>query len=370
MNRTVRYHSELTVLAPSELRPADWQAWNEIRAAQPACASPFFAAEFTQAVAAVRHDVRIARLGTALNPTGYFPFQVNRLGFAQPIGGRFSDDHGPILAPKCVVSPPALVRSAGLVSWTFAHLPAELAEFPVTGTTSLARYLDLSQGFSAYCAERRAAGSKGGDDLARMSRRITRELGGFRFEWHSSDPRVLEQLITWKRDQYRATGFTDVLAVEWSRQLLTRLASTQTGHLQGVLSALWVPDATTGSERLAAVHLGLASGTALHSWFPAYDPALSKLAPGLAMFGQMAEAAPSHGLTRLRLGAGEEQYKLRLASGTEAILAGQVDAEPGVTALREGWSTAKRWVKSQLTRSGESPLWNMAHGLRERWAVR
>lgn len=365
-----RSHPEITVLAPSELRPADWQAWNAIRAAQPACFSPYFAAEFTQAVTAVRDDVRIARLGSARNPTGFFPFQVNRLGFAQPIGGRFSDDHGPILAPGHAVTPQALIQGAGLVSWSFSHVPADLTEFPVPGTPVLARYLDLSHGFAAYCAERKAAGSDIGDDLVKSARRMSRQLGGFRFEWHTSDARVFEQLITWKRDQYRVTGYTDVLAVDWSRRLLAQIASTQTDHFQGLLSALWIPDPIAGGERLAAIHLGLLSGTTLHSWFPAYDPELSKFAPGHALLGQLAQAATSHGVTRIRLGTGDEEYKLRLGSGAETLRGGQIDTEPGVTALRAGWSTAKRWVKSQLTQSGESPLWNLAHGLRERLALR
>lgn len=361
--------SDVVLLDPRELTDRDWSAWDELRNNQPAYASPFFTSEFTCAVASVRPGVRIARLGSARSPKGFVPFEANRLGIGRPVGGRFNDDNGPILAPGVQVDPRWLVRQMGLISWDYFGLPATITGFPLTGPTFAARYLDLGRGFDAYCAERKAAGSGIVDDLVKPNRKIERDLGRLRFEWQTTDPAVLGTLLTWKRAQYAATGFTDVLAVEWSRRLLTRLAATDTPGLKGVLSALWVENGEGSGERLVAIHLSLISGAVLHSWFPAYDAALAKYKPGFCLLGQIAREAERHGITRLRLGLGDEQYKVRLGSGAEWQRTGHVDAEPGVTALRDGWTEAKQWLRSKLTSGRGASWWAAAHHLKERWAL-
>lgn len=360
--------SDVVLLDPRELTDRDWSAWDEFRNSQSAYASPFFATEFTRAVAESRPGVRIARLGSARAPEGFVPFEANRLGVGRPVGGRFNDECGPILAPGVRVDPRWLVRQMGLISWDYFGLPAAITGFPLTGPTLASRYLDLTRGFDAYCAERKAAGSDIGDDLLKPNRRIERNLGRLRFEWHTADPSVLATLFTWKRAQYAATGFTDVLAVDWPRKMLTRLATTETAGLRGVLSALWIAD-ESGGERLAAVHLGLASGSILHSWFPAYDGSLSKYAPGFGLLGRIAREAGEHGITQIRLGLGDDHFKVRLASGVEWQRKGHVDAEPGVTALRDGWTGAKQWLRSKLTSGRGASWWAAAHHLKERWAL-
>lgn len=360
--------SDVVLLDPRELSDRDWSAWDELRTSQSLYASPFFASEFTRAVAEVRPGVRIARLGSASAPSGFLPFETNRLGIGRPVGGRFNDESGPILAPGVHVDPQWLVQQMGLLTWHYEGLPAELTGFPLPGPTVGASYLDLTNGFDAYCSARKAAGSGIVDDLLKPNRRIERDLGRLRFEWHSTDPAVLATLFTWKRSQYAATGFTDVLAVEWARRMLGRLAATDTPALRGVLSALWIRG-DSGRERLAAVHLGLESGSVLHSWFPAYDAAIAKYAPGLCLMGWLARAAAERGITRIRLGLGGESYKVRLASGVDWQRTGQVDAEPGVTALRDGWSGAKQWLRSKLNSGRGASLWAAAHHLKERWAL-
>lgn len=361
--------SDITLLSPHELTERDCAAWNELRQGQVEYASPFFAPEFTRAVGEVRPRVRIARFGSARSPSAYFPFECSRLAVARPVGFRFNDDHGPILGRGQQFEPVAFVRSLGLLSWNFHCQPAHLAGFPVKGAAEPARYLDLSGGFEAYRKARKAQGSDIGDDLIKPVRRLDKNNFDLRFEWHTTNPQVFQSLIEWKRAQYRATGFTDVLATAWPRHLLQRLALTSTVDFRGVLSALWLRDRASGEERLAAVHLGLVSGTVMHSWFPAYDGELAHLAPGLCLLGQIAGAASSEGVTRIRLGPGEERYKVRLGSDAEWMQSGHVDAEPSVTMLRSVWQGAKQSLRSQLASKEGTGWWAAAHRLKERWAL-
>ena len=52
--------------------------WEDVRSSDPAFASPFFASEFTRAVASVRDDVEAAVLHEGRDPVGFFPFHRDR----------------------------------------------------------------------------------------------------------------------------------------------------------------------------------------------------------------------------------------------------------------------------------------------------
>ena len=156
-----------------------------------------------------------------------------------------------------------------------------------------------------------------------------------RFVADSDDPDLLAQTIAWKRQQYAATGVTDVLADAGGRGLLGHVHAAREAGFAGVLSVLHAGD------QVAALHLGLRSGGVLHSWFPAYNPELHRYSPGLVLLLELTGAAPALGIRELDFGKGEARYKLALATGTVALHEGCVGARP-LSALSVRLGTSAR----------------------------
>ncbi len=230
---------DIAVRNVEELTDREWAAWRDIRAANPGLVSPFFAPELIRALAAGRPACRVAVLRRPSEIVGFFPFETNALGMGRPVGGRLSDYHGPVMPTGETLDPVELTRRCGLTTFAFEHVPASRAEFaPHAGAPRESHNLDISQGFDAYRKERRAAGSDAADDLRTAAKKVDTRLANVRFEWHTDSDTVFEQLVAWKRQQYEVTGFTDVLAPEWIRAALRRIAHTQSEGMLGVLSTL------------------------------------------------------------------------------------------------------------------------------------
>jgi CelD/BcsL family acetyltransferase involved in cellulose biosynthesis len=356
---------DIAVRTVDELTDREWAAWRDIRAATPSLVSPFFAPEMVRALAAGRSACRVAVLRRPSEIVGFFPFETNALGMGRPVGGRLSDYHGPVLPVGETLDPVELTRRCGLTTFAFEHVPAARAEFaPHAAPARESHNLDISQGFDAYRKERRAAGSDAADDLRTAAKKVDTRLADARFEWHADSDAVFEQLVAWTRQQYAATGFTDVLAAEWIRAALRRIARTQTDDMSGVLSALW------GDGRLIAVHLSVQSGNVLHSWFPAYDASLSKLAPGYAILRHMIDAARERGIDRIEMGTGTEEYKLRMSNLRLPVLSGHVDTEPALTFARETMQRTRQWIRDSRFEAAASRPIQAIRRFRESWSLR
>jgi CelD/BcsL family acetyltransferase involved in cellulose biosynthesis len=311
---------------------------------------PFFRPEFTAVVAAIREGVEVAVLEEDGTPVGFFPYE-RRGRTAKPVGGRLSDFQGIVARPEAVREPEALLRACGLRAWSFDHLLASQEPFRrYHAVTAPSPVLDLSQGYAAWERAHRGGGSETMAQLHRKARKLAREVGPLRFEFHTNERRVLETLLAWKREQYRRTTTTDITAMPWVVALLERILATDADGFGGVLSALWTGD------RLAAVHLGMRSDAVLHSWLPSYDRSLHRCSPGLVLLLRIAEAAAARGIRTIHLGKGPEEYKQQLMSGVVLVAEGCVETRPLVAALRRGTFGVRRWLLS-------SPLRRPARGV-------
>jgi CelD/BcsL family acetyltransferase involved in cellulose biosynthesis len=303
------------IVTASALAASDRARWSELQRAKPLYRSPFFRPEFTLAVARVR-DVRVAILEDAGSVAGFLPFEAGRRGHGRPVGRPFSDYHGPVLDEAGAIDARELVRACGLATWSFDHLPAGIAAFaPHVWSHGSSPCLDLTDGFDpGASSDIRGA--------QRKARKLAREVGPLRFVPDSDDADLLAQTIAWKRQQYAATGVTDVLADAAGRELLGHVHAARATGFAGMLSVLHAGD------RVAALHLGLRADGVLHSWFPVYNPELHRYSPGLVLLLELAEAAPALGIRELDFGKGEARYKLALATGTVPLLEGCVGARP------------------------------------------
>jgi CelD/BcsL family acetyltransferase involved in cellulose biosynthesis len=309
---------KVEVVPATALGQPELDRWSELQRASPLYRSPFFRPEFTMAVAGLR-DVRVAVIEDDGEVAGFFPFEVGRRRKGRPVGRPFSDYHGVVLDDAVTLDARALVRACGLATWSFDHVPAGMEAFaPYALGHGRSPYLDLEQGFDTYLEGRRARTDI--RSVMRKARKLAREVGPPRLVAQSDARVLLDRLVAWKRLQYAETGVRDVLADAQSRELLRLVHESRGTGFSGMLSVLYAGDLVAG------VHLGLRSGPVWHSWFPAYNPDLSRYSPGLLLMLELAEAAPKLGITEIDLGKGEARYKLALASGSVPLHEGRVGA--------------------------------------------
>lgn len=353
MSETTQYDAtgsqqwKVRVVPGRQLSAEHAQRWSELQRCNPQLASPYFCPEFTQVVAEVRDDVGVAVVEESGVAQAFLPFQRSNLGAAQPVAGRLSDFHGWIAAPDFQFAPQALLAPCGLRSWRFDHLLNAQDSFqPFIFQTAASPYLDLSQGFAHYEADRRAASS----EMATIKRKVgkmAREVGPLRLEWDCKDQNALQTLQRWKGEQYVRTGNVDLFTIDWIRKFFAQLLQRSTTEFAGRLTCLY------SGERLVAAHLGMSSQQVLHWWFPAYDRELGRYSPGLALIYMMAKHAAENGISRIDLGKGDEDYKFKIATHADQVAEGCVDVVAARQVLRRSWRVARDWVRN-------SPLRNTA----------
>ena len=329
----------IELLRPSSLAAVHWQRWSQIQAAEPALDSPYFRPEFTQAVAKVRRDVEVAVMMEGSEAVGFFPFQRGPLNIGKPVGGKLSDYHGVIARSTTPIDAAELLRACRLAGWDFDHLVAAQPSFESFVTArGESPYLDLSQGYEAYAAERRAAGSEEIKNVSRKLRKCEREQGPITFELDSSDESVLDLLMQWKAAQLRQSGLMDIFAFPWTVALLKNIHRNWGEKFSGMLSVLRL------GERPISIMFSLRARSVVHSWIFAYDKELSPYSPGSILLLKMAEAAQQHGISKIDLGKGTERYKLSMASAGIPLWEGTVGRSSPALWLRSGWRTARDWV--------------------------
>lgn len=322
----------IEVIKADELSDGQVSAWSELQRSDRAVDSPCFRPEFTEAVAAVRNDVEVAVMLEGERTVGFLPFQRDRHNIGRPVGSALSDMHGAIVSKGIQWDAGHLVRQSGLVAWHFDHLVASQAPFqPFHECVEDSPYMDLSEGYQAYLAQRRSAGCSAIAQASRKRRKLARECGPARFEMHTADANAFSSLVQWKRDQVQQRNYLDFFKFEWAINLLERVTNMQSDAFSGLLSTLYAGD------QLIAVHLGMRSFDVISSWIPTYNPNFAKYSPGVLIHLELAQAAAEAGVKRIDLGRGGNRLKASLGSDSIPVALGCVDLRPACRLLRKGW---------------------------------
>jgi CelD/BcsL family acetyltransferase involved in cellulose biosynthesis len=321
---------------PQHLSAQELGLWDHLQRSCREFESPYFRPEFTQAVAAVRDDVEVLVIDDDGKPAGFFPFQRHALNLGKPVGGRLSDFHG-VIAPRGFrVDARQLIQEARLASFDFDHFVGDQPSFEAFTTgVEQASYLDISRGFAAYCEERKKAGTEMVRKTVSRERKFEREVGHLHFELESNDRDALATLVAWKIAQFERTGFMNLFAFPWTKQLLESML-TGKQQLSGMLSVLWF-----GMEPVA-ISYSLRSFHVAHSWFIAYNQEYSVYSPGMIMMLKLAEQASEAGIRRIHLGAGDQRFKQSLSNGTLPVSVGTVESPTMGTMMRDAW----RWTRT------------------------
>ena len=308
------------IVPGSRLSANDVELWRELQESNSELANPCFSPEFTQAVAAVRSNVEVAFIEQGREVSAIFPFQRKAGLRAVPVGGIVSDYHGLICRQDFSCDPRELLKRCGLVAWDFDRLLAAQACFvPYHRLCEPSAQIDLAEGYVAYAAERRAAGTRQLQRCEHMLGRMAGTLGPIRFVAQSCNQQALEQVLAWKSQQYRRSGWEDLFAASWGRALVHHIHSLSGPGFAGMLSLLYA------GESLVAGHFGMRSSTVWHYWFPAYDRQFARFSPGLVLLLKMAQHAEELGLRCIDLGTGMSLYKRRLMNASVSVAEGSVE---------------------------------------------
>jgi CelD/BcsL family acetyltransferase involved in cellulose biosynthesis len=334
---------KVKLISANRLESRHIVAWNDILRLRPSLDSPFFTPDFTQVVASVRRDVEVALLYDDNRLVGFFPFQRTPMNVATPVGAGFSEFHGVIASPDLRWTVPELLRGCGLLAWKYDHVPLSQEPFAkfhqrVGGSP----YMDLTQGFEAYCAKRQRSGTSVIRQTARKRRKLQRMVGQVHFELHDSGELGLEKLIEWKSAQHARTGVIDVFKFGWVTELLRRVQGHQKAAFSGVMSVL-----SAGGQPIA-VHLGMRTGTVAHVWYPAFNPEFGEYSPGLILFLEMARELAEQGVKRIDLGPTPQRYKQSLRSGDIAVAIGTADRYLLAQLGRQAWHAGRSTIRDSI----------------------
>ena len=322
------------------LSPGLFALWEELHDADGGLSGPFLHPAYTRTAGRVRDDVEVGVITHEDGVAGFLPFQRSRFGVGGAVGSRLCDVAGACVKPDVPWSPEALVSGAGLRMLRLPGVPSSMRAFQAfQHGGAAAPTLDLSDGFEAYRRQRIDSGSSMVRQIERKGRGLTRDLGPWRFEWHTEDDAVFDTLLSWKAAQRKETRTPNILDLEWARAFVEGLRRIDDEGFAGVLSALWVGDT------LAAAHFGIRTGRVLHYWIPAYNHELGRYSPGLLALMELARAAADRGIQRIDLGSGEERYKSRAASGSLDMAVASVSTNAGLRAVNHALDHIRTWSR-------------------------
>ena len=302
------------------LLPRELEAWTAIHASDPRYDSPYFHPGFAQAVHRTGHHVSVVVLTDQRGVVeALMPF--HRKGSRMlPLGSPGADFQGPLVAAEAPIDPRELL-GRGLRSFQFDHLLDVENRFgPWVSVRRVSPFIDTGGGLDEYLSRASKSGRQNMSQARRRTAKAEREIGPIRFDADVVDDKLLDQIITLKRGQYRATGVRDYFDDPRHVALVRELVHTRGASFGGVLSAVYAGD------QLLAAHFGIRAGRVLHWWFPVYDPAFAGLAPGWILLRELVTASPELGIDRLDLGRGEDNYKRWAKTGEVTVCEGFVSA--------------------------------------------
>jgi len=325
---------EFAVVAPHEMTEADVSAWLALQAAS-GRTSPFLSPYWVQACAGTsgpdQASARVVVLHEGGEPVGFFPVRI-RGGTAGPVGAPMCDYQAIVGAPSLNVDVRRLLCALGVGRLDFPSLLADQAAFAhgMRGVAS-SQVIDLSGGYDAYAAGRRAAGTDILQDTAKKRRKLEREQGAAVFSV-SRDTSDFVRMIAWKRARYQASGQTDIFQSGWTQGLLRTLFDEDAGAEPAFGGAFFTLHI---AGTLAAAHFALRQGAVLHAWFIAHDETFARYSPGVILINEILKWAPSHGVRELDLGPGDYRFKHSLANVKRDVAHGYI-GRPSAAALARG----------------------------------
>jgi CelD/BcsL family acetyltransferase involved in cellulose biosynthesis len=314
----------LDVVRPSELGRAELDAWAGLQFLNPDLQSPFLSPGWARAVERAQGPgagakVVLASTGGVIQAV--LPVCAGRVT-AWPIGAPMCDTQGLIAEPGYACDPRALVRALGVQRFDFTHMVGEASPFvPFAQGEDVAYVTDLSEGFDAWAASRKAMGSGLIKDLAKRRRKLEKDFGPVRFTALSTDRSAFDQLIAWKRRRFADTRQTDIFDAGWTLALVRDLWDHPG---EGARAGLFTLHA---GETLVAAQLHLMSETCVMGWLVAHGEEAEQCAPGRLLFEDLLRWMDGR-YRELDNGLCDFGFKSRFANRLRPLRHGFVGASP------------------------------------------
>lgn len=319
-----------------------WQAFADLRDANTLYDNPFFDPDYARLVGEVREDTRIGVASNGEDILGFWALHVRPGGWSRPIGGPFSDWHGPVLAARAALSPEAFLRGLGLSGMTVSALQPSSSVTPMKMHRSGANVSDLSQGWAPFLEQQQQNWPKHFKKMRRLYRNVDRDFSGISFQWDDRSDTAFDRLIELKRTQFDRTGLHDVLKPQWTQDLLDRLRHFEGRRFRARLSSLSYDDNRVAAEMV------LQSDTVMHGWLTAYEPEYASYSPGNMLVQEMLQQMPEHGLTIYDAGPGLYHYKRHYSNMQIPLDTGVIRAASPMASPARAASLAWRCAESKL----------------------
>lgn len=328
------------VLRPSELTPGDLAAWRSFCASTPAFQNPLLGPDFALLVGEVREDARVAVFRRAGETVGFLAHHRRPSGFARPIGAAFSDYHAIITPPGERLDAREALAAARISALRFSGLLDPYHLFGGEGVAGETGYVLHAQTPEAYAERLKEANNKQFRNWRRLHNKLEREWGEVTLVSGDTSAEAFEQLLGWKREQFRRTGAHDVFNPDWARELFARVFERRDGRLQGAMTTL------RAGGKVVAGHFGPRVGPIWHGWISSIDPACGSCGPGFVLMLQTPEIMAALGLEVYDMAPSHEHYKAPFATATVPTVEGLAVSRSlaGVAAgsLERAWGLAGR----------------------------
>lgn len=321
----------------ADLNQLEIEAWRNIQAENPRLDSPHFCIEMARIADATRGDIHATIIADDGIPVGILPFHRNG-NRGTPPAGPLASFQGGIFPANANFDLEEVTRAAGLRVFHFDHLIDSQPGFERWKWFTANSYsLDLSEGYEAYYAGRRKAGSDKVKQMGRKSRKMARDLGT-RFEFDCRDINMLNGQLTRKSCQLDEMGVWNFLRESWTTDFLRQVFHHTDRDFAGVLSVLYA------NEEIAAMLYSYRHQDVLHGNVLTYNRAFEAYSPGLQIIMEVAKACEAQGIKRLDLGRGDDTYKTCFASDAILVAEGAIDRRMIGRRVSQGWLAGKSFV--------------------------
>ncbi|HUO13247.1 MAG TPA: GNAT family N-acetyltransferase [Caulobacteraceae bacterium] len=323
---------EVDILRPQFVPPEMVARWRELQQLDPTWDSPFLTCAWPRAVERAQdgmdRGLRVVVLHERGRPQGFMAVRRGRFT-AMPAGAPMADCQALVADPSVEVDPERLVRALGVQRLDFSHMLASQTAFaPHNRGKAVSRMIDVSSGYRAYAAARKAAGHSALKGLDNIRRQAKRELGPLTFTARSASKPDLERLIELRQDELRASGQDDVFAAGWPLRLVRNLHGVEEPGFAGALFTLHF------GEQLAAAHFHLLGERTVHCWLMSQEARFATYAPSLLLLQDTLRWMDKQPYTRLDLGQGDAPSKRELANVEVELMHGFVGVPSTATFVR------------------------------------